>query len=131
MKAIENICKTINDYFSKEREPFPQLNKVLAACSLSKRPGLSVIQSVANITKDLENLGIPTGSMPDGSMNLTVAVAYTVVKEIYRALKMDANVQTFTPSGEEQIVVTVATPSGPATGTGTNVTVSKSDTAIN
>ena len=38
-------------------------------------------------------MGIPTGPMPDGSPNLTVAHAFAVTKEIFRALKLDAVVQ--------------------------------------
>jgi hypothetical protein len=58
-----------------------------------KRPGLSTLQSVANITKDLNKLGIPTGSMPDGSTNLTVAFAFASTKEIYRGIKKDMSIQ--------------------------------------
>ena len=62
-------------------------------CSLLKRPGLSTIVSVANIVKDLNMLGIPTGPNPDGSPNLTVASTYAITKEIFRALRLDAVVQ--------------------------------------
>lgn len=62
-------------------------------CSMIKRPGLSAIQSTANIVKDLNRLGIPTGPMPDGSANLTVGVMFASTKEIYRAMKKDASVQ--------------------------------------
>jgi hypothetical protein len=48
---------------------------------------------VANITKDLNKLGIPTGSMPDGSANLTVGFTFATTKEIYRGVKKDASVQ--------------------------------------
>jgi hypothetical protein len=58
-----------------------------------KRPGLSTVVSVSNIVKDLNMMGIPTGPMPDGSPNLTVAHTYAVTKELYRALKLDAVVQ--------------------------------------
>ena len=70
-----------------------QLPRMLLVCSLIKRPGLSAVVSVANIVKDLNMMGIPTGPMPDGSTNLTVAHAYAVTKEIFRALKLDAVVQ--------------------------------------
>ena len=97
--GIEQICKTITNLFDNERKPFPQLSRLLLVCSMIKRPGLSVIQSVANITKDLNKLGIPTGTMPDGSPNLTVAFAFANTKEIYRALKKDASVQVGTQPG--------------------------------
>lgn len=63
--GIAQICQTISNYFSRVRTPFPQISRILLVCSMIRRPGLSVIQSVANITKDLNKLGIPTGPMPD------------------------------------------------------------------
>lgn len=91
--GIEQICKTITNFFDNVRPPFPQLNRLLLVCSMIQRPGLSTIQSTANIVKDLNKLGIPTGSMPDGSANLTVGLVFASTKEIYRGLKKDASVQ--------------------------------------
>jgi len=91
--GIEQICQTITNFFNNVRPPFPQLSRLLLVCSMIRRPGLSVIQSVANITKDLNKLGIPTGSMPDGSANLTVGFTFATTKEIYRGVKKDASVQ--------------------------------------
>ena len=91
--GIQQICQTIKNYFNNVRPPFPQLPRLLLVCSMIRRPGLSVIQSVANITKDLNKLGIPTGVMPDGSANLTVGFTFANTNEIYRAIKKDASVQ--------------------------------------
>ncbi len=91
--GISQICKTIKDFFQTTRPPVQQLPRMLLVCSLIKRPGLSTVVSVANIVKDLNMMGIPTGPNPDGSPNLTVAHAYAVTKEIFRALKLDAVVQ--------------------------------------
>jgi hypothetical protein len=94
--GISQICKTIKDFFQSTRPPVQQLPRLLLACSLQKRPGLSAVVSVANIVKDLNMMGIPTGPMPDGSPNLTVAHAFAVTKEVFRALKLDAVVQVTT-----------------------------------
>ena len=91
--GIEQICNTINNLFKNERPPFPPLNTLMLVFAMQKKPGLSTIQSVANITKDLNKLGIPTGSMPDGSPNLTIGMLFGVTKEHYRALKNDASIQ--------------------------------------
>jgi hypothetical protein len=48
---------------------------------------------VANVTKELNKLGIPTGAMPDGSANLTIGVVYGIFDEAYRAHKNDASIQ--------------------------------------
>jgi hypothetical protein len=113
--GISQICQTIKNYFQNVRSPFPQLRRTLLICSLIKRPGLSVVNSVSNITKDLNRIGIPTGSMPDGSVNLTVGFTYALVEEIYRALRKDASVQGGTVPGS------LETPTGPAINTGINI----------
>ena len=91
--GIAQICQTVNNFFNNVRLPFPQISRILLICSMIRRPGLSTIQSVANITKDLNKLGIPTGPMPDGSPNLTVAFAFANTKEIYRGIKKDMSIQ--------------------------------------
>lgn len=93
MVTIQSICDAITTFMEKYRHPFPQISRKLLVCSLPKRPGLSNIYSVSNIVKDLNKLGIPTGPMPDGTPNLTVAFVYANTKEIYRALKKDASIQ--------------------------------------
>jgi hypothetical protein len=86
-----------------------------------KRPGLSVIQSVANITKDLNKIGIPTGSMPDGSSNLTIGFAFASTNEIYRAIKKDASVQVGVQPGSLMVQA------GPYPGTNTTAGVAFAD----
>lgn len=119
--GIEQICKTILKYFENVRAPFPQLSKILLVCSMVRRPGLSTIQSVANITKDLNRLGIPTGPMPDGSANLTVAFAFASTKEVYRAMKQDAAIQGGIIPGSGIVVGSGANAGGPVVINGTMV----------
>jgi len=94
--GISEICESIKKYITDTRGPVQQLPRPLLACSLIKRPGLSPIVSTANIVRDLNMVGINTGVMPDGSPNLTVAYTYAIVKEIFRALRLDAVVQVTT-----------------------------------
>ena len=114
--GIQQICNTIKNYFKNSTEPFPILPSILIACSMGKRPGLSTVRSTANIVNELSKLGIPTGVMPDGSANLTVAFAYANTNEIYRAVKEDLNIQGALQPGSLNVVV-----GGAGGGTGTNV----------
>ena len=91
--GISQICQTIKNYFENVRVPFPQMPRILLVCSMIKRPGLSVVNSVSNIVKDLNKLGIPTGPMPDGSANLTVGLVFASTKETYRAIRKDMSIQ--------------------------------------
>ena len=122
--GIAQICQTINNYFSNVRPPFPQLSRILLICSMIKRPGLSVIQSVANITRDLNKLGIPTGAMPDGSTNLTVAFAFASTKETYRAIKKDMSIQVGIQPGTMSSIGVGENAGGPVTVVSTNTTPS-------
>lgn len=110
MLGLEQICNTIKNFFTNVREPFPQLNRILLVCSMVRRPGLSTIQSVSNIVKDLNRLGIPTGPMPDGSANLTVGVIFASTKEHHRAIKKDMSIQVGITPGTIN-----STPAGNAT----------------
>ena len=112
--GISQICESIKNFFQNTRPPVQQLPRMLLVCSLIKRPGLSTVVSVSNIVKDLNMMGIPTGPMPDGSPNLTVAHAFAVTKEIFRALKLDAVVQVGVGPAALNIQV------GPAMGTNIN-----------
>lgn len=118
--GIEQICNTITNFFNNIRPPFPQLSRVLLVCSMIRRPGLSTIQSVSNIVKDLNKLGIPTGPMPDGSANLTVAFAFASTKEIYRAVKKDASIQVGFQPGSMMLTAFGGNAGGPITVQGMN-----------
>ena len=119
--GIKQICDTITNYFNNSVGPFPQLPRALLVCSMIKRPGLSVIRSVTNITKDLNKLGIPTGPMPDGSMNLTVGFIFANTKETQRAIKKDMMIQASLSPGSATIVAQGTNGGGPVTVAGTIV----------
>lgn len=120
MVTIQSICDAITTFMDKYRHPFPQLSRALLVCAVPKRPGLSTIYSVSNIVKDLNKLGIPTGPMPDGTPNLTVAFVYANTKEIYRAMKKDASVQVGFQPGTMAIFGTGGNAGGPVVINGTN-----------
>ena len=118
--GIQQICTTISNFFKNIRPPFPHLNGLMLVSSMLKRPGLSTIQSTANVVKDLNKLGIPTGQMPDGSDNLTVAVVYCVLKEVFRALKFDAKIQVNVQPGTLMLTAFGANAGGPIVVNGYN-----------
>lgn len=119
--GIQQICNTITNFFKNVRPPFPQLSRLLVVCSAIKRPGLSTIQSTANIVKDLNKLGIPTGPMPDGSPNLTVALAFASTKEIYRGMKEDASIQVGCQPGTMMVTAYGSNAGGPIVVQGMNM----------
>ena len=119
--GIKQICDTITNYFNNSVSPFPQLPRSLLVCSMMRRPGLSVTRSVTKIVKDLNKLGIPTGPMPDGSMNLTVAFVLANTKETQRSIKEDMSIQASFAPGSSTVVAQGANAGGPMTVAGTIV----------
>lgn len=118
--GIQQITQSIKNLFNNTRSSFPILPGLLIACSMCKRPGLSPIQSTANITTDLAKLGIPTGQMPEGCANMSVGYSYAQTKEIFRAIKQDASAQLAFMPGSINFVV-----GGAGGGTGTNINTGK------
>ena len=118
--GIEQICKTIGNFFDNIRPPFPQLSRILLVCSMVRRPGLSTIQSVANITKDLNRVGIPTGKNPAGCDNMSIGYSYAYVNEIYRAFKKDASIQVGVQPGSMMLTAFGGNAGGPITVQGMN-----------
>ena len=122
--SIKQICESITKLFTNALPPFPQLPRILLVCYMIKRQGLSAIRSTSNIVKDLNKLGIPTGPMPDGSPNLTVAFAFASTKENFRALKKDASVQVGVQPGSMMITGFGANAGGPVNIQGVNTSPS-------
>ena len=129
--GIEGICNTIANLFNNVRPAFPQLSRLLLVCSMIRRPGLSVIQSVSNIVKDLNKVGIPTGPMPDGSPNLTVAYTFASTKEVYRAAKKDASIQVGIQPGSRMLTAFGSNAGGPIVAQGFNTNPSMGFGTIN
>ena len=118
--GIEQICKTISNFFNNVRPPFPQLSRLLLVCSMIRRPGLSVIHSVANITKDLNKIGIPTGKNLAGCENMSLGYSYAYVNEIYRALIKDTSLQVGVAPGSLMITAFGSNAGGPIVVQGMN-----------
>lgn len=89
-------------------------------CSLAQRPGLSVINSTANIIKSQARFGAPTGDLPDGTPNMMNSLINEIVKEIFRALREDAQIQVGGGPGSIISVTTGGNAGGPVTCVGTN-----------
>ena len=122
MIGIEQICNAIQNLFKNVRTPFPQISRTLLVSSIPQRPGLSNYQSIANVTKELSKMGIPTGPMPDGSPNLTVAFAAALTEETFRAIKHDMSIQVGSTPGTMEIMAQGANAGGPIVVMGTNLT---------
>lgn len=112
---IKTICDSIKNLFNTIRPAAPLFPAIIMACSLAKRPGLSVILSASNIIRKQAEFGAPTEQAPDGQPNMMNALIVEIVDEVYRALREDANIQVSLAPGSVLSLGTGASPSGPVT----------------
>lgn len=120
--AIESICGKIQSLMESMRPPANIIPGVIMICSLVKRPGLSTIVSVGKIITDLSKKGFITGKNADGSANMTNLLVESIVSEIYRAIKMDMNMQVAFKPGSMMFTGTGANSGGPVVVNGVNTT---------
>ena len=131
MIGIESITKAFQNLFdSNMRKPATPISAMILACSLSKRPGMSVVVSTSNIINELSKQGFPPEDLPDGTPNMMNKLIYSVVKETYRAIKEDSNVQVAIAPGSINIVATGGNAGGPVTVTGPNINIASGKALI-
>lgn len=124
MISVSTIAKSFETLFQTLRKPAPTLSAIIMLCAMTKRPGLSCIVSTSNVLQDMKKRGVPTEELPDGSKNLMNEVVASVVCEMIRAIKEDANIQMAMPPGSLTITASGGNAGGPVTCVGTNTTFS-------
>lgn len=110
---LDKTCKWLDNLFNKMKTPAMVLPKYLLLCSAMQRPGESCMDVCANIIKDLDKMGIPTGPNPDGTPNLIVATACSIAKNLIHSRKFDGVTHSIIPKGALQIIATGGNAGGP------------------
>ena len=119
---ISNIINTVTNTLDSYQVPANTLPPLLLKSTSLTRPGLSAYKIAADIIKNNQKIGIPTGPNPDGSANLLNQFIYNLCKAIVNALQNDASIQGAIPLQSLLIQVMGANGGGPVTCTGTNLT---------
>ena len=131
MLGIEGIIGTIKNFFDANlRKPAPIISAIILVCGLARRPGLSCILSTSNIIQEISKQGIPTDNLPDGSPNLMNQMIASMVCEMFRALKEDANVQVAIGPGSINVMTQGANAGGPITCVGPNINFAQGQALI-
>ena len=116
MLGLETITNSIKNLFNSSlRSPAKIIPGIILICSLARRPGLSCLISFGNIIQEMDKNGIPTDNLPDGTPNLMNKMVKSVVCEVFRALKEDANIQVGIAPGTVNIMATGGNAGGPVT----------------
>jgi hypothetical protein len=121
MIGIKEIGQTFTTTLSSLRKPANVISAIIMLCAMVRRPGLSCLMSTSNVLQDIAKRGCPTGPLPDGSPNLMNELVTSIVCEIFRAIKEDANIQIAMPPGALTINATGSNAGGPVTCVGTNI----------
>lgn len=120
--GIQQICDAIRNLFNSVRPAADRIPAIILACSLTKRPGLSVIVSAGNVIRAQAEFGAPTAAtLPDGTPNMMNALIVAMFREEFRALREDAKTQILIQDHKMNIVSTGSNAGGPLVATGTNV----------
>lgn len=119
--TISRICDVINSAFKGIRPAAKKIPSILTVCSGLKRPGLSPKASFGNVMVELSKNGINVTRNSDGSYDELGIIIYTIFKEVYRAMKEDANVQGGTMPNSMTMIGTGTNAGGPIVINGTNI----------
>jgi len=122
MFTLDKITNIINNAINSMRTPAQTLPAFLLYCVAIKRPGLSASKIASKIISNNEEIGIPTGSLPDGSENLINQYTYNVVKCVIDAIKEDGVVQVSIPAGSIMVQAEGGNAGGPVVCVGSNIT---------
>jgi hypothetical protein len=122
MLGIKEITSSFKNLFdSSLRSPANIISGIILICGLAKRPGLSCIISTGNIIQDISKKGIPTDATLDGAPNLMNQMIASVVCEVFRAIKEDADIQVSLAPGSINVITNGGNAGGPVASNGTNV----------
>jgi len=100
-ESLDNIsdCRSLLDTLLKyiKLPPVPPINipkNLVAAAEL--RPGFSDVRALQNVIKNFSESGINTEPMPDGSPNVNVKMAYSMIKGVEEERNKNGKVQITT-----------------------------------
>lgn len=88
---IEEILDDLNGLINFKNVKTPVIATPLILAS-KNRKGLSSIEITQRILKVKQQLGLPVGTLPDGTPNLDDIMIGVIVKEIINALQTDARI---------------------------------------
>ena len=118
--TLENICNSVMSLIEKSRKPMTYIPAALLVCGAVNRPGLSSMTVASNIIRRQSEAGAPVGPSVDGSPSITERMERIRVEEIFKAIKLDANLQVGIPIGGIQFTGTGANAGGPVVVKGFN-----------
>ena len=81
---IQAISDSLDKAFQATRPALAAIPPLIMVCGAVNRPGISAINTTANIVRRLGETGAYTGLMPDGSPNVFEKVVRVIVAGVLR-----------------------------------------------
>lgn len=120
---VQTISDAIDSAFNFIRPALVEIPSLIMLCSVIQRPGISVINIVANIIRRQAETGAYVGMLPDGSPNVVEKLYHVIVDEIVKEIRLNARVDIVIAPGSITSFGTGANAGGPITIFSTNTNV--------
>lgn len=117
---VQTISDAIDSAFNFIRPSLVEIPSLIMLCSVIQRPGISVINIVANIIKREGECGAYVGVMPDGSPNVMNRIYRVIVEEVIKEIRLNARVDIAIAPGSITSFGTGANAGGPLSVFSTN-----------
>lgn len=121
MQWVSAISNAIDAAFANVRPKLIPIPPLILVCGVRQRPGLSAVNTIANIIRRLPEAGAYTGTLPDGSPNVMDSVIRVIVEEIIKEIRLNARVDCAINPSVITSYGTGASPVGPVTVFSTNI----------
>ena len=97
--TIASICDKLSKLIATVRKPLRAIPAALIVCGAINRPGLSAMETAANIIRRQAEAGRYFGPLRDGSQNPEEAMEVIRVEEIFNAIKNQLKIDIGVPIG--------------------------------
>jgi hypothetical protein len=88
---IDDVLSNLTKVLSLSNTSSPAVPAPLVLLG-SNRKGLSSIEITSRILEKKQQLGLPTGTLTDGSANIDDQLIYAIVDEVIKAIKFDSKI---------------------------------------
>jgi hypothetical protein len=129
MPSIDTIINQLDGIMNFNDTPSQSIAPPLRLLS-PQRSGMSNTKTLNKVLKRMSDIGIPIGTLEDGSPNLNSQFVQIIIEEIFNAIKYDSKIELAVKPFGSVTVTGVAGPGLPVVGTGVMTTIQEGGVTI-
>lgn len=95
---LESLLQRIDNMFAKSNVSFPELPAILIQCGVVSRGGMSAIKELQDAVSYMQSQGIPIDANEDGTPNMSIAFAWSVLCAWHKDYNTQNRVYTVLPT---------------------------------